>query len=822
MKRVIRTLLAASLAFGIVLFGLAGPQPAQALSGQAAEHVEQLHDLYVNHLDDSDRDDIKAARQALLSDAAPNDSYAPLADFLSLHPDVDFTAGEIAGAVKKLVDALDLEQDVGVIEDNLDDFRLVPGVRDFFAKLLQPAGLGLEGANGLDPADAVAFLEAFRAAVVQNIDFADAIIYLVEFASGGDLTDVKAALKADLQEAFADLLEQEDLLLSQALAAYVDDDASALTEAVADTLLALADKYDPQYKAIRALVKGTVKQNVEFASTVSNQGLRLTPKLTIFGREIPNEVLVWTVESANGPITFDEDLGAFVLGGSAAANTTYTATVAARDFLLEIPFFTGTIQMTYTPSSSTTFPTPTPTPAVLVPPAQEELQQRMEEAERAIEEAAQQLESAPPEQQAEIVKEAVKQAQQALNEASKLTLAVPLAAEDGKASVAMTEAAVRQIVEQIQTIAQQAAQINEALKQVNENAAVVPVLTLDLGQTDAEAVELPLAGEVLAAAAEAGIVINVTINNVAVVFDPAEFEDTATLTIARVDPSAIESGADESSEPVPAPGRIVAPVYEFTFTSGDREVTQFARPVGMQIPVEDTDGVDTDVLALAKILPNGYILQPGRYDPETGAFVSKTSQWSIYTVSENSVEFSDTASVESWAGREIRSIAAGGVVEGRGGGVFDPNANVTRAEFAKMLAIALGISGVDAEETFDDVRETDWFRPYVAVLQKWGITNGRHSPSTFMPNEYITRAEIAAMIARGLQAVDGRQGFAGTDAMLSRFADEASIHATLRAGAAFAVEYGIIQGKPGGVFDPNSFATRAEAAVMIYRLLHLE
>jgi len=152
--------------------------------------------------------------------------------------------------------------------------------------------------------------------------------------------------------------------------------------------------------------------------------------------------------------------------------------------------------------------------------------------------------------------------------------------------------------------------------------------------------------------------------------------------------------------------------------------------------------------------------------------------------------------------------------------VFDPGANVTRAEFAKMLAKAAGIHGTSATETFDDVTETDWFQPYVAVLQKWGITNGRGSTKIFAPHEFITRAEIATMIARTLELVNGQKSYSDAAAVLGKFKDQDVIHDTLKAGVAFAADYEIVRGKPGNVFDPNSYATRAEAAVMIYRMIH--
>lgn len=89
-----------------------------------------------------------------------------------------------------------------------------------------------------------------------------------------------------------------------------------------------------------------------------------------------------------------------------------------------------------------------------------------------------------------------------------------------------------------------------------------------------------------------------------------------------------------------------------------------------------------------------------------------------------------------------------GVVSGYNDKTFRPEATITRAEAAKMVADAAKLP-IDEEETraisFTDVDPNAWYGPYVKALAKAGIVNG-YSDGTFKPNDKITRAEAVRML----------------------------------------------------------------------------
>jgi hypothetical protein len=182
---------------------------------------------------------------------------------------------------------------------------------------------------------------------------------------------------------------------------------------------------------------------------------------------------------------------------------------------------------------------------------------------------------------------------------------------------------------------------------------------------------------------------------------------------------------------------------------------------------------------------------------------------------ENQVTFGDLANYQ-WAESSIQGIAAKGIMIGVSEGKFDPSRSVTRAEIAKMIVRAFNLEGASAATSFRDVKATDWFAPYVGAAVASGITNGRSS-SSFAPNEPVSRQELAVMVTRAMQAAGGYPVITDPNGTLSAYSDQAAVSSSLRPGVALAAQLGIVGS--GGVLQPAKPASRAEAAVILYRTL---
>ena len=127
--------------------------------------------------------------------------------------------------------------------------------------------------------------------------------------------------------------------------------------------------------------------------------------------------------------------------------------------------------------------------------------------------------------------------------------------------------------------------------------------------------------------------------------------------------------------------------------------------------------------------------------------------------------FRDTAG--HWAEKTLDEWQDEGLIDGYGDGSFQPNGTVTRAEFIKLVNRTLGFTA-ESEISFSDVTERDWFHAEVARAVAAGYAQG--SGGMFRPNQPVTRAEAAAMLARAA-------GLAANEERADAFADAAPIPA---------------------------------------------
>ena len=192
-----------------------------------------------------------------------------------------------------------------------------------------------------------------------------------------------------------------------------------------------------------------------------------------------------------------------------------------------------------------------------------------------------------------------------------------------------------------------------------------------------------------------------------------------------------------------------------------------------------------------------------------------------------------------WAQKEVEAAVASGWVDGYPDGSFKPEKSITRAEFTKMLLDAIHLT--PDSETVAWMKEnalTDdiWGNPteYTPKLydmsghwltsQGWldaALYSGMVVPDdyngkNFQPEKAIARYEIALMTDRALglvypasQPVEGELPFTDKEEILD----------WMKGYVNESVKAGVLKGYPDGSFQPNKTSTRAEAVVMIQRML---
>lgn len=171
-----------------------------------------------------------------------------------------------------------------------------------------------------------------------------------------------------------------------------------------------------------------------------------------------------------------------------------------------------------------------------------------------------------------------------------------------------------------------------------------------------------------------------------------------------------------------------------------------------------------------------------------------------------------------WAKAAIESLAKMEIVNGKGNGIFAPLDLVLREEFLKMLILSMDLTGHMAEQymPFEDVPENSWFYPYVVTGKALGITRGE-SERIFGIGKNITRQQMAVMLYRTLKKKNYNLELVDTEA----FSDWDSVSTYAREAVLYLQQAGIIQGDEFHQFSPNDSATRAEAALMLYRVLNV-
>ena len=168
----------------------------------------------------------------------------------------------------------------------------------------------------------------------------------------------------------------------------------------------------------------------------------------------------------------------------------------------------------------------------------------------------------------------------------------------------------------------------------------------------------------------------------------------------------------------------------------------------------------------------------------------------------------------SYAQKQILDLYARGVVSGKGKGLFDPHAPITRAEFVTMMERALGVQPLNSPvPSFHDVSRDYWAYPYVQAGTALGIVSGT-GPDVFQPMISVKRQEVAAFLVRALERNQaGRQAPGELP-----FADAAAISPWARLLVAEASRLGLMKGDAVG-FRPLDPITRAETAVVLWRVL---
>lgn len=263
--------------------------------------------------------------------------------------------------------------------------------------------------------------------------------------------------------------------------------------------------------------------------------------------------------------------------------------------------------------------------------------------------------------------------------------------------------------------------------------------------------------------------------------------------------------------------------FKVELLTGERsiEVTSFGAYTGRWIALPESAD-PRDIYAGIELRPDGAV----RYVPAAtirynGRDYVKLSSMtnSVYAIVQAEPEFKDMSG--HWAEAPVYRMGARFVVNGTPDGEFLPDQAVTRAEFAAMIIRALGLE-YEAEDapSFGDVSSSDWYHNAVQSANQHGLVKG-FGNGVFRPEDSITREQAMSIAARaaGLTGSVPALTREESEKLLGAFADSSELSAWAESGVAFSLREGMTNGRDGGTIAPQSPITRAEAAVLIERML---
>lgn len=223
----------------------------------------------------------------------------------------------------------------------------------------------------------------------------------------------------------------------------------------------------------------------------------------------------------------------------------------------------------------------------------------------------------------------------------------------------------------------------------------------------------------------------------------------------------------------------------------------------------------------------------GKVRTERATIEAEIDELGTYAVLLYDPLFEDLAG--HWSRSEVEVLISRQLVQGVGNRQFVPDRDITRAELTKLLVEILaekapekaaGAAGVDwapeekKESAFVDVAPEAWYFEAVMTAASWGLAQG--DQGRFRPDDPITRQEMAVLVMRAARLLDreGTERMTGSPGNeLQSYADTDEIAIWAYDAFASAVRAELILGLTPNQLRPEGTATRAQSAVVLYRLL---
>ena len=267
------------------------------------------------------------------------------------------------------------------------------------------------------------------------------------------------------------------------------------------------------------------------------------------------------------------------------------------------------------------------------------------------------------------------------------------------------------------------------------------------------------------------------------------------------------------------------PVYEVSlvYVTGGKEVplTDWqGKTVSVKLPYTPAANEQAGNLYAVYVNDKGKVqwLTKSSYDADQKAVIFEAQHFGIYGVGYKSPVPNFTDINGHWAKEHILFTVSRGLFSGTSETTFSPNTTLTRGMFVTALGRLAGINPVDYQtRKFTDVKADAYYAPYVNWAAKTGIADGTTS-TTFAPDSNITREQMAVI----MKNYADKMGYSIPKTLEAvTFTDNAQISSWAKDAVKAMQQAGVLSGKENNRFDPQSNATRAEAATVLHRFVEV-
>lgn len=260
------------------------------------------------------------------------------------------------------------------------------------------------------------------------------------------------------------------------------------------------------------------------------------------------------------------------------------------------------------------------------------------------------------------------------------------------------------------------------------------------------------------------------------------------------------------------------PVYNFTVTKGETEVSHFqGGKATIAIPYTPTPDENTNAIVVWYIDSDGKLkTMRGHYDEATGCVIVVTTHFSKYAIAYNPVNFDDVLDGNYYK-TAIEFLAAREIVNGIGNNMYSGGGNVTRGMFLVLVMRAYGIDldSADLADNFTDAGNA-YYTEYLATGKRMGIVDGVGN-NLYQPDKAITRQEMFALVYNALNAI-GELPSSDNGKTLDDYLDTDEIASWAKTAIETLVKAELVNGD-GTNLTPKELSNRDQMAQMMYNIL---